>query len=254
MKPLAPFGFLTRFVPVDATLEDVGRAAFLFPLVGALIGILVGTVGWLLGAVLSPILAGALTVVSLYAATGILHLDGLADFADGLAARGDSVARWEVMRRAGVGAAGVLASFLILLTTWATVAEILSLSDESPSSPLGLPLPVVIIGASEVAAKLAMNFAMALGRPLSSGMAASVIGASQRSQLWVATAIAVAAISLLAGWAAAPLGLLPWLPTAALVFLAHRRIGGMSGDVLGSVNEVARTTNLLAWAVILRIS
>ena len=81
--------FLTR-IPVGSRVdlgpEDVARGAVLFPLVGAGIGALVGVVVVGLDARLSTLLAAAVAVAAEALLTGAIHLDALADSADGLGA------------------------------------------------------------------------------------------------------------------------------------------------------------------------
>lgn len=253
MKVVAPFTLLTRLIRRTATLEEIGETAFLFPLVGGAIGLVVGTVAWSLGAFLPYSVAAALALVTLYGVTGLLHLDGLADFADGLAMSGDAASRREAMRHPGIGAGGVLATFLVLLATWAALAELLSFRGKSSPGWMGVSWTIGAFIVSETGAKLAMNFAMLVGRPLGDGMAATVMAHTRHRHFLAAVAIALSISLLFTGPIFAPAVFLPWLPTALLVSLAHRRIGGLSGDVLGTVNEVARATLFVVWVVFLRI-
>src|SRR5512139_1335636 len=104
--------FLTVIpVPWDTRCqkEDLGRATAMFPLVGLTIGGLLLGLDWLVAPWLPRPLTAALLVTALAAVTGALHLDGLADVCDGLAARGNRERFLAVMKDSHVGAAGAVA-------------------------------------------------------------------------------------------------------------------------------------------------
>ncbi len=94
------------------------RAWRWFPVVGAAIGAAVGSVWWLADRVFPTLLAAALTVAADLAITGLLHVDGLADAADGLLPHAPRERRLEIMRTPGIGAFGaaVLGVTLIVRT------------------------------------------------------------------------------------------------------------------------------------------
>jgi len=99
-NPLAAVAFLTR-IPVGRAVaigpDDVGRSVVFFPFVGAGVGALAGLAAEGLDGPLPAFAAGALGVAVALVLTGALHLDGLADTADGFGAR-DREHRLEVMR------------------------------------------------------------------------------------------------------------------------------------------------------------
>ena len=122
---LASVSFLTvlpvaRWTTLDA--DDVRRAAPLFPLVGAGIGAVMGAVAWWLEPRTGPLVAGGLAVAAGAALTGALHLDALADAADGFGGRTREDAL-RIMRDHQLGAYGVVALVLDLLVKTAAVAE-----------------------------------------------------------------------------------------------------------------------------------
>src|SRR5215472_9830092 len=108
-------GFLTRF-PVGDAVGELAPASWAFPLAGVLVGAFAGLIYWIAMRIgLSAPLAGALAVAGGVLATGALHEDGLADFADGLGVRGGPAERLAAMRASGIGSYGVLALILGLL-------------------------------------------------------------------------------------------------------------------------------------------
>ena len=113
----AALAFLTR-VPVGRLTalgpDDVARGAVLFPIVGAGIGALVGGIAVGLDSRLTVLLAAALAVAAEALVTGAIHLDALADAADGLGAPTRERAL-EIMREPTIGAFGAAALGLVLL-------------------------------------------------------------------------------------------------------------------------------------------
>src|SRR5258708_2803101 len=103
---LTPFGRTSR--PTPLTLDW-------FPVVGAAIGRAVGGVWWAPAKEWTPLVAAGLTVAADIALTGFLHLDGLADTADGLLPPMDRSRRLEVLHDPAVGAFGAVALTAVLL-------------------------------------------------------------------------------------------------------------------------------------------
>ena len=94
--------------PARVDRDVAGRAMLLAPLAGALLAVLAGGALWLLDRVASPLLAATLAVGLLALLTRGMHLDGLADTADGLGSRRPADGALEVMRRGDVGPFGVV--------------------------------------------------------------------------------------------------------------------------------------------------
>ena len=124
---LIAFQFLT-IIPLPITLRcekgDLGRSTGWFPLVGLTIGaLLAGTYG-LIVPWLTPPLSAALIITEVTLITGALHLDGLADVCDGLAARGSRERFLEIMKDSHVGAVGGVGLVLGLLLKWQAVVAL----------------------------------------------------------------------------------------------------------------------------------
>ncbi len=232
-------GFLTR-VPVGHDEHCFTRfrtRPYLFPLVGYGIGLLVAFP--LVLPVPGPTVA-FLYVVSLYVVTGINHADGLADLGDAAVVHGDPAARRSAMRdtTTGVGA------------TVALVAAVVGLALAAVGlSTLPVRAAVGIVVAAEVAAKLAMATLACLGTPSHEGLGSQLTGATVRD---LPAAVLVAAPAAVLGWpatgTAVALGTGP-VAAASLLGWAQSRLGGVSGDVFGAGNELARLAALHAGVV-----
>ncbi|MBW4056343.1 MAG: adenosylcobinamide-GDP ribazoletransferase [Proteobacteria bacterium] len=118
---LIAFQFLT-IIPLPVTLrcekEDMGRSTAFFPLAGLVIGGALAGCNWLISPWIVRPLCDALLITLLALITGALHLDGLADVCDGLAARGGRERFLAVMKDSQVGAVGAVGLVLALLLKW----------------------------------------------------------------------------------------------------------------------------------------
>ncbi|MEI4276944.1 adenosylcobinamide-GDP ribazoletransferase [Klenkia terrae] len=244
----AAFGWLTVFrVPGSASARGVLPWA---PLVGLVLGALAALVGWLAARSASPLVGAVLAVALLAWLTRGLHLDGLADTADGLGPLRGRERALEVMRSGDVGPFGVATLVLALLLQVACLAQLLSLDG-------GWLAPVTAV----VAARLAMSRCGLPGVPTAAGSSLGAAVAGTVSRAWLA-ACAVVVVLLVLGTALwlGDLGQGGRLVAAAALGLAagellHRRararLGGVNGDVMGAAGEVTATATLLAAAVLL---
>ena len=228
---LVAIGFLTR-LPVPRVDGDFAAAVRLYPLVGLLIGALVAAAGWL-AAQVDPWL-GALAALAAWTwITGALHLDGLADLADGLgAAHGNRDRLLAVMADPHIGSFG-------------TVAIVLQLAAKLIAIHLLLPGHAVALVAIPAAARLGPLAWARYLRPLKlHGLGAAIAGAIRPRDLigWGAL--------LLAACIALPLLALT-LPAIALLAWGFRhKTGGVTGDMHGAGIELTETALLLAFATL----
>ncbi len=223
------------------------------------VGLLLGVIG---SAVLlvadHPLGAGPLTAAGL--AIGLLallsrglHLDGLADLADGLASGKPAPAALDIMRRSDIGPLGTVTLILTLLI------QVAALSHAESSGDGRGPASLIV---AVVTGRLAITWACRRGVPAAKpdGLGALVAG-TVRPAIPVATtlatmAAAVAAVVISAtmigeqlGWTL-PLAVVAGLG-AAFVVQRHavRRLGGITGDVLGALVEVTATVTLVVAAM-----
>lgn len=228
----AALGFLTI---VGGAAAPDRRAPAWFGLVGALVGLAVGAVWWGAGELWPPLLAAVLAVGADAALTGMLHLDGLADSADGLLPPVDRARRLAIMATPDIGAFGMVAVLLVL------VARVAALATLSPD-------PLLLAGLwAGARAGMALTMALvAYARP--TGAASGF--ADRRTAPAAVTLVAALALVIvtLGGWAgpAAAVGLAAGF--VAVVGVAVRRLGGYTGDVLGAAGVVAETVGLVVAA------
>ncbi|WP_243639118.1 adenosylcobinamide-GDP ribazoletransferase [Streptacidiphilus pinicola] len=259
LEPLR-FAFGTLSVlPVRVNRWDrptAGRAISLAPLVGLVLGGLAAGFATLLAwAHTGSLLAAVAGVAALAALTRGLHLDGLADVADGLGSNRPPDAALKIMKASDIGPFGVLVLVLTLLAQIAAVARCFD---------LGLPKGAFALGLAAVTSRTALLRGCADGVPSAreSGLGAMVAGTVPRLRGALVTLVVVAALAF-AGWATArygqnqlPLALGTVVSAAgglglAALLLTHclRRFGGITGDVLGAMVEVSATGSLLLWTL-----
>lgn len=244
MRLLAAVAFLTR-VPVGRPFDaaDVGRGSVFFPLVGAGIGMLQAAAAELGRSRLSPLVLAVLVVALSAWVTRGMHLDGLADFADGLGGGGrdrDSVLR--IMRDSRIGTFGALAVGLVVAVKAAATEALLGTQLAMPA----LVLAPMLARWTSVPASLWLPYARSEG-----GMGSALTELVGARELVGATAIAGVVVVFLD----ARLGVVAWTAaavSASVVFaMARARTGGVTGDVLGAGVEIAEAGALLvvsAWA------
>jgi adenosylcobinamide-GDP ribazoletransferase len=197
------------------------------------------------------LVAAVLAVGSLAVLSRGLHLDGLADLADGLGSRRPPAGALEVMRRSDIGPFGVVTLVLTLLIQVAGLTQ---------ADAAGRGVPAIIVAA--VTGRLAITWACRRGVPparpdgLGAMVAGSVAPVAAAAATVVALAVTVGGIFLAAAAADVPVEwILPVAVGAGLVTgialgeHGARRLGGVTGDVLGAVCEAATAACLLVTAI-----
>lgn len=254
---VAALQFLTRLpIPVQVPFERrvLTRSVVYFPLAGLLIGLLVSGGAWLLAMLLPPWPAAVLLLGLWTALSGGLHMDGWMDTADAVLSHRSRERMLDIMKDSRVGAMGVLAAILLLLFKAALLAELLA--GVGSTDGMGLAGAAALTLAA-VWGRAWMVAALA-GWPLArkdDGLAAMFNGIN----LWrVAAAVAVAAVlSLMAlniyglpfrdalVMAAASAGISAvaggWMAVAL-----SRKLGGLTGDTYGAMNEAIEAAILAA--------
>lgn len=221
--------FLTS---VGRARRPTPRAVPWFPVTGAAVGLLLGLVWWGAGKAWPGLVAAAVVLTADLAVTGLLHIDGLIDAADGLLPHLDRARRLEVMRSPDAGAFGVGVAGAVLILRWSALAAM-------------RPHPL-LLGALWCASRTAMAFTMGhVPYARGGGIAADFRGSDRHTVLLGAAGVGALAIAAVWSVPAGPVAVAAALGAFGLVvLLAHRRIGGFTGDVLGAAGVVAETVGL----------
>lgn len=218
--------------------EDLGRSTALFPLAGLTLGALLAVLSWLLAPWLARPLCDALLITALAALTGGLHLDGLADVCDGLAARGGRERFLAVMKDSQVGAVGAVGLVLVLLLKWQALVAVPI--EYKWQALLLFPL-LARFGQVLTLSKARHARQDGLGTLFIQGMGGSALFFASITTVAVAAGllglkglIALAGVCLLTG--------------AGRLFF-QRRLGGLTGDTVGCLSELNEILALIIFSI-----
>ncbi len=225
MKNLIPF--MTR-IPLEGDFEKARREIWAFPMLAVITSTL-STIALYFNVPLKNILA----VLLLYFTIGLLHIDGLADFADGIMAKGDRERKIKAMKDLNTGIAGIFAVVMVLFI------QIYSLSY----------VPFYALFLAELNSKYAMVLALSTKKPLGDGLGAYFMESMNRKQLLLATMIYILLLMpfFLYEWRAV-ISVLGFLIGAYIIKLSLDNFGGLNGDCIGAVAEITRGGTLLILA------
>ena len=236
--------FLTR-LPVPDTGEvraaDAARSAGYYPLVGLLLGGMLAAVDGLARQFWPVSVASALVLLAGVALTGALHLDGLMDTCDGVFSLQPPERRLEILRDSRVGAFGVIGGVLVLLLQYSLLSEL-----TGPMRWRALLIMPLLGRWLVVYALRRFPYARAvgLGQPFA-GQA--------RAIPWTWASLFTLSVTLglfpsILGWS---LILGTFLGAVAAARFCQARLGGLTGDTYGAINEVVETVALalvVAWS------
>ena len=225
-------GFLT---PLGGARPPTERAQRWFPVVGAMLGAALGGVWWGAGRLWPAVIAALIAVVADAALTGMLHLDGIIDCADGLIPHLTRARRLEVMAQPDVGAFGAVVGGLVLL------ARVLALAVLAPN--------VWLLVALWTASRSAMVVVMTRVRRARPGGLSQAFAGGIGSVETVVGVIGSVAIAVAWRAVGGPVAVVAGLAAGALlVAVAVNRLGGFTGDVLGATGVLIETVGLVVAA------
>jgi len=224
--------FLT---PFGGARAPTPKSVRWFPAVGLVIGAGVGAV-WRIGGAVWPVaVAAALAVIADLALTGMLHVDGLVDSADGLLPHLERERRLEVMSEPSIGAFGVFVAGAVLLARWVSLSS--------------MDADIWLIAGLWCLSRTAMVAVInSVPYARGSGLATAFQGEPHTPTVIVGSLVACVVVSLAIGLPAAVVIAASWIAVLVTVALAEARIGGYTGDVLGAVGVLAETVGLVVAA------
>jgi adenosylcobinamide-GDP ribazoletransferase len=234
---VAAVQFLTRIPIHSGRAGELSRAVVWFPVVGALIGAAVGGVAAGLGEVVPMVVAAAVAVLFGIALTGAFHEDGLADTADALAGGWTRERRLEILddpRHGSYGVAALCGSIVVRVVAVASLGPADAFTGLVAAHSLGRGVAVATMGVVPLAKPDGLGAGYA--RSVTTGRAA------------LAGLVSVAIAALATGWWAGPLAAATLVAAAVVAFFAVRAIGGITGDVLGAIEQLAECAVLVVVA------
>lgn len=221
--------------------DDFGSSLMWFPFVGTVLGLILYAIGWMwmrLPFPPWPALAALLMMGAEIWLTRGLHLDGLADWADSIGGGGERLRRLAIMKDTSVGAFGILALILVLLGKWIAFERLLC------SGTVIWVVPVFCLSRAVMAVLLmALPYARAeggMGKPF-----VTTVAPIRRTPVYGVTL----AVCLLFGPLGVSLGIAGYLQAALFKTRMKHVFGGITGDLLGTANEMVELTFLVLLAV-----
>jgi len=207
---------------------------YVFSLVGIVLGAIMGGSAYILSRIFPAPLTSVLVLAMIYKLCGINHLDGLADFGDGVVTHGSPEKKVAAMKDVSLGTGGAAFLVVILIANYAFINSL---------PQLLLPLALMV---AEVSAKQSMIAFAAFSKSLHKGFGSVMIDRTGNREFLIGLGISIAAIYLALG----PLGLAmlaaSQLAALYLVVVAKRNFGGATGDGIGATNEICRAVALAA--------
>jgi adenosylcobinamide-GDP ribazoletransferase len=212
------------------------RSASWFPLVGALVGGIAAAVFFLASLLWSGPIPALLAVAAGAWVTGGLHEDGWADTFDGFAAGRTRERILAAMKDSRIGAAGALGLILLVAGKLSALA-LLPRTD----------IPAALVAAHVLSrwSSIPLMWGLSYARP-EGGMAGPLAGRVSAGRLVAGTLLALLIAVPLLRWAALPAGLSALAAVLLSGFFFRRRLGGITGDCLGAVNQFVELAVLLA--------
>jgi adenosylcobinamide-GDP ribazoletransferase len=238
---LAAVQFLTRVPVRRAIAADLAAVVVWFPVVGALIGAACGGIAAGLDHVVPAAVAAAVAVLAGVLLTGAFHEDGLADTADAVAGGSTIERRLEILqdpRHGSYGVAALCGTIVVRVVAVAALAPAAAFAGLVATHALARGAAVAAMGVAPVARQ----------HGLGAGYARRVGAGRATAAALVALAIAAAAT----GWWAGPLALAAAVAALAVWWLAGRALGGITGDVLGAIEQVAECLVLVTVTALAR--
>lgn len=236
--------FLTRLpVPLsgEADLKLMPRSTLFFPLVGAVIGLILAGAAFLLSFLLPYQVVVSAVIVLSFMITGGMHADGLMDTADGLFSGRSREKMLEIMRDSRVGAMGVIALVSLVVIKFSLLLAVFQ------NAGTGGAYFALVLVAAATCSRWAMAGAICFCPYARSGpgLGKTFAGKATKRELAVATVVTIVVVAGLLKW----LGLVVIgsvaLATAVMCWYICRRLGGLTGDTYGAINEIMEVVVLL---------
>lgn len=216
----------------NAVFKPKESVAF-FPLAGLLIGLIVALLDMLFCWCFNPITASAMDVAVLVGLTGALHIDGLADSADGLFSHKPAKKMLEIMRDSRTGSMGVAAVAVVLLLKFAGFAGL---------GPNRFALILIIPAFARMGLVFAMTHLPYLRKE--DGLAGPFFVDTPPPFFWVFLAMLLVAAGLLGLQGIAVIA--GFIASTLIIMLFYsKRAGGVTGDMLGAMIEVQEAVLLV---------
>ncbi len=220
--------FFTR-IPAEGDLERVAKQLWALPLLALLTSAL--PMALLL---LKIPLRNVFALIALYATIGLIHLDGLADFSDGLMAKGDARVKLKAMKDVNVGIAGIFAIIVVILLQIEALRFV----------------PFYALFLAELNSKFSILLSLSVKKPLGEGLAKFFMDRFDKKQFFVGFGIYITLMATVAFYdRIALISALSLIASLLTIKIALNNFKGLNGDCIGAVAEITRTSSLVLCAI-----
>jgi adenosylcobinamide-GDP ribazoletransferase len=216
--------------PEPESAAEVAESFGWFPLIGFLLGVALCIEDQVLSAFTGGFVRAAVEVATLTLLTGAIHLDGLADAADAIGARGDRDRALAIMRDSRIGTYGTLAIVLSLMLKIGALAQ----ASEGHRAAMLFLAPGLGRWAM-VATAYRMRYLRA------SGAGSDLLSGDADGSLRTASIIALIGLAVPGGWVGLGAGLCAALLVLLIRWFYRRWLGGITGDLIGAAGDVVET-------------
>ena len=220
-------------------MPEMSAAVPWFGVVGLALGVVQGAMYVGLAEVSTPTLAAAISVAVLALITGAFHHDGLADVADAFGGGWTTEQRLEILKDSRLGTYGVTALVLVIVIEVAALAALAGW---------------VALGAAAAAHTLGRCMATLMMTSVApakdSGLGVDYLTGLSRSRVLLTALLAFGATIVAFGVFGVAIIAAAYLAAVAVARLAVAKIGGISGDVLGAVQQIAKVAVLIAAVIV----
>lgn len=212
--------------------EDFGGSLLYFPVVGMLIGLVLSGAALLFGFLPNPVVGVLILIISIVI-TGGIHLDGFADTCDGFYGPRPKEKILEIMRDSRAGVMGVIGIFCLLSLKFTLIVS-------TPKNVLWKLLILMTAFArwSQILACYTSNYAREEGK------AKYFVEYDSKKELLVGGIFTVVLFLLLLKLEGVILFVLSLVPILLFINYIKRKIGGMTGDTIGAISEIAEVAVL----------
>ena len=214
--------------------KDFAYSMIFFPIIGLIIGIFLILINYLISSFFSPLVVNTLIIITWITMSGALHLDGFCDTVDGLYGGQTKEERLKIMKDSSIGAKGAIALICLLILKLSLLMEI------SPQYKYQALLFTPMMGRWGMVMGI---FSAPYARE--QGMAKSFIKYKDTKQLlWASLITLIIGLFLFKFISLGIIGLALGITFILTIYL-KRKIGGITGDTLGGLNEIIEVFTLL---------